>query len=136
MRLFFLTWRCLFTETLNNNEQQRDKERDREKDRSDREKEKSTREIRDKDKERDSDKCERDRPASADRRSKDSSPIRSRPTSREVPSSQPQISEGKSWSYPGLDIMATGAFWQNYSGLCAWFKFFCITSDAQNGVLW
>jgi len=35
-----------------------------------------------------------------------------RPTSREIPPERE-----KNWNYPpGLDIMATGAFWQNYSG--------------------
>uniref|UniRef100_A0A182J914 Ski_Sno domain-containing protein n=1 Tax=Anopheles atroparvus TaxID=41427 RepID=A0A182J914_ANOAO len=59
------------------------------------------------------------RASSSERYSKEGSPApilssSSRP-SQEVSPSQPQISEGKSWNYPGLDIMATGAFWQNYS---------------------
>uniref|UniRef100_A0A182JWN8 Dachshund n=1 Tax=Anopheles christyi TaxID=43041 RepID=A0A182JWN8_9DIPT len=59
------------------------------------------------------------RASSSERYSKEDSPApnlssSSRP-SQEVSPSQPQISEGKSWNYPGLDIMATGAFWQNYS---------------------
>lgn len=29
---------------------------------------------------------------------------------------QPQSNDGKPWNYSSLDIMATGAFWQNYSG--------------------
>uniref|UniRef100_A0A182UW29 Ski_Sno domain-containing protein n=1 Tax=Anopheles merus TaxID=30066 RepID=A0A182UW29_ANOME len=59
------------------------------------------------------------RASSSERYSKEDSPApnlssSSRP-SQEVSPSQPQLSEGKSWNYPGLDIMATGAFWQNYS---------------------
>ncbi|XP_053676970.1 dachshund homolog 1 [Anopheles nili] len=59
------------------------------------------------------------RASSSERYSKEGSPapnlsVSSRP-SQEVSPSQPQISDGKSWNYPGLDIMATGAFWQNYS---------------------
>ncbi|EAA12857.4 AGAP007935-PA, partial [Anopheles gambiae str. PEST] len=59
------------------------------------------------------------RASSSERYSKEDSPApnlssSSRP-SQEVSPSQPPLSEGKSWNYPGLDIMATGAFWQNYS---------------------
>ncbi|XP_050076956.1 dachshund homolog 2 isoform X2 [Anopheles maculipalpis] len=59
------------------------------------------------------------RASSSERYSKEESPapnlsISSRP-SQEVSPSQPPISEGKSWNYSGLDIMASGAFWQNYS---------------------
>ncbi|XP_035774891.1 dachshund homolog 2-like isoform X2 [Anopheles albimanus] len=63
------------------------------------------------------------RASSSERYSKEGSPVAgnlgtARPSQEVSPShhhTQPQISEGKSWSYPGLDIMATGAFWQNYS---------------------
>ncbi|XP_050082126.1 dachshund homolog 2 isoform X1 [Anopheles aquasalis] len=61
------------------------------------------------------------RASSSERYSKEGSPVpnlgTARPSQEVSPHhhSQPQISEGKSWNYPGLDIMATGAFWQNYS---------------------
>ncbi|XP_058059666.1 dachshund homolog 2 [Anopheles bellator] len=64
------------------------------------------------------------RASSSERYSKEGSPVPTlvagsgpaRPGSQEVsPQSQPQISDGKTWNYPGLDLMATGAFWQNYS---------------------
>ncbi|XP_055590768.1 dachshund homolog 2 isoform X3 [Uranotaenia lowii] len=56
------------------------------------------------------------RGSSVERYSKEGSPVRSsRGASQEVSPPQAQIPEGKPWNYPGLDIMATGAFWQNYS---------------------
>lgn len=61
-----------------------------------------------------------ERGSSAERFSKEGSPVHSssRGASQEVSPPQPHhIPEGgKGWNYPGLDIMATGAFWQNYSG--------------------
>ncbi|EDS43047.1 dachshund [Culex quinquefasciatus] len=60
-----------------------------------------------------------ERGSSAERFSKEGSPVHSssRGASQEVSPPQPHhIPEGgKGWNYPGLDIMATGAFWQNYS---------------------
>lgn len=53
----------------------------------------------------------------SDHKGSNSSP--KRPTSREIHTHTPHGNEsGKNWNYPpGLDnIMATGAFWQNYSG--------------------
>lgn len=41
------------------------------------------------------------------------------PTSQASQQSNQQTqptADGKPWNYPGLDLMATGAFWQNYSG--------------------
>ncbi|XP_049537222.1 uncharacterized protein LOC125952041 isoform X3 [Anopheles darlingi] len=64
------------------------------------------------------------RASSSERYSKEGSPVpnlgsTARPSQEVSPphhhSQQPQISDGKAWNYPGLDIMATGAFWQNYS---------------------
>ncbi|XP_035916450.1 dachshund homolog 2 isoform X2 [Anopheles stephensi] len=59
------------------------------------------------------------RASSSERYSKEESPAPNHSTSsrpsQEVSPSQPPISEGKSWNYSGLDIMASGAFWQNYS---------------------
>ena len=53
------------------------------------------------------------------------SPNSSRPTSREI-SHTPVNENNKGWNYPpGLDIMATGAFWQNYSGLLQEFVTLC-----------
>jgi hypothetical protein len=55
---------------------------------------------------------EREKNSSSDHKANSTSP--KRPTSREFPPER-----GKNWNYPaGLDIMATGAFWQNYSGEC------------------
>lgn len=56
----------------------------------------------------------KERPSSADRRTE--SPYA--PNNREsIQSQQPAPNaDGKPWNYPGLDLMATGAFWQNYSG--------------------
>lgn len=56
----------------------------------------------------------RERPTSAERRT--DSPYHNRDT---LPAQQPNAAnaDGKTaWNYPGLDLMATGAFWQNYSG--------------------
>lgn len=55
----------------------------------------------------------RERPTSADRRTE--SPYHNRES---LPAQQPPANaDGKAaWNYPGLDLMATGAFWQNYSG--------------------
>lgn len=57
----------------------------------------------------------RERPTSADRRTE--SPYHNRES---MPAQQPPAvanADGKTaWNYPGLDLMATGAFWQNYSG--------------------
>lgn len=53
----------------------------------------------------------------SDHKGSNSSP--KRPTSRDIHTHTPHGNEsGKNWNYPpGLDnIMATGAFWQNYSG--------------------
>ena len=56
--------------------------------------------------------------SSADHKRSNPSPNSSRPTSREIGSHTPVNENNKGWNYPpGLDIMATGAFWQNYSGL-------------------
>lgn len=127
-----------------NNDQQREKEREREAERErekEREKERERDKHRDKGREdrerndsdrmrdRDSDREERsrerhererdrERGSSVERFSKEGSPVASRGASQEVSPPQPQVPEGKPWNYPGLDIMATGAFWQNYSGKC------------------
>lgn len=55
----------------------------------------------------------RERPTSAERRTE--SPYHNR---EPLPAQQPATNaDGKTaWNYPGLDLMATGAFWQNYSG--------------------
>ncbi|XP_062705087.1 dachshund homolog 2 isoform X3 [Aedes albopictus] len=124
-----------------NNDQQREKEREREAERErekEREKERERDKHRDKGREdrerndsdrmrdRDSDREERsrerhererdrERGSSVERFSKEGSPVASRGASQEVSPPQPQVPEGKPWNYPGLDIMATGAFWQNYS---------------------
>lgn len=83
-----------------------------------------------------SDRRNDQRPASADRRTESpytQSSSRERERDRgdrerdapSVPTSQPSqqstqqtppAADGKPWNYPGLDLMATGAFWQNYSG--------------------
>uniref|UniRef100_A0A182Q1X9 Dachshund n=1 Tax=Anopheles farauti TaxID=69004 RepID=A0A182Q1X9_9DIPT len=89
----------IIAENISSEQQQREKERERD---SDREKEREK------------------EPSSSERYSKEGSPApnlssSSRPSQEVSPTSQPPISEGKSWNYPGLDIMATGAFWQNYS---------------------
>uniref|UniRef100_A0A182W9N5 Dachshund n=1 Tax=Anopheles minimus TaxID=112268 RepID=A0A182W9N5_9DIPT len=61
------------------------------------------------------------RASSSERYSKEESPApnhssSSRPSQEVSPAGQAPLSEGgKSWNYTGLDIMATGAFWQNYS---------------------
>ena len=57
---------------------------------------------------------EREKNPSSDHKANITSP--KRPTSREFPPERE-----KNWNYPaGLDIMATGAFWQNYSGKLKW----------------
>lgn len=62
-----------------------------------------------KDRSRGGDK-EREKHPSSDHKANSTSP--KRPTSRDFPPERE-----KNWNYPaGLDIMATGAFWQNYSG--------------------
>ncbi|XP_055540944.1 dachshund homolog 2 isoform X2 [Wyeomyia smithii] len=125
-----------------NNDQQREKERERERE-AEREREKEREAEREREKHRDkgrddrdrsdSDRLrereldrersreherdrDRDRGSSVERFSKEGSPIISRAgVSQGVSPPQPHIPEGKAWNYPGLDIMATGAFWQNYS---------------------
>ncbi|XP_058826384.1 dachshund homolog 2 isoform X3 [Topomyia yanbarensis] len=125
-----------------NNDQQREKERERERE-AEREREKEREAEREREKhrdkareererlgesdrmrERDSDRDrsreherdrDRERGSSVERFSKEDSPIISRGVSQGVSPPQPHIPEGKTWNYPGLDIMATGAFWQNYS---------------------
>ncbi|XP_037042870.1 dachshund homolog 2 isoform X2 [Bradysia coprophila] len=77
-----------------------------------------------------SDRRNDQRPASADRRTESpytQSSNRERDRDRDtasVPTSQASqqsnqqtqpTADGKPWNYPGLDLMATGAFWQNYS---------------------
>lgn len=102
-------------------EKEREREKNREKGRDDRERCDSDRmRDRDSDRERSRERHERDRDrergSSLERFSKEGSPVASRGASQEVSPPQPQVPEGKPWNYPGLDIMATGAFWQNYSG--------------------
>ncbi|XP_055637146.1 dachshund homolog 2 isoform X5 [Toxorhynchites rutilus septentrionalis] len=100
-------------------EKEREREKHREKGREERERIESDR-IRDRDTDRERSRehereRDRERGSSAERFSKEGSPIISRGASQEVSPPQPHIPEGKAWNYPGLDIMATGAFWQNYS---------------------
>jgi hypothetical protein len=53
----------------------------------------------------------------------------SRPTSRDIQSNSSVNEGGKPWNYPaGLDIMASGAFWQNYSGNFLYIIFFNLNS--------
>lgn len=54
---------------------------------------------------------ERDRESTVDRESA-SSTLTQNPDG----SSTPGNNNAKGWNYPGIDLMATGAFWQNYSG--------------------
>ncbi|XP_065093303.1 dachshund homolog 2 isoform X11 [Ochlerotatus camptorhynchus] len=101
-------------------EKEREREKNREKGRDDRERCDSDRmRDRDSDRERSRERHERDRDrergSSVERFSKEGSPVACRGASQEVSPPQPQVPEGKPWNYPGLDIMATGAFWQNYS---------------------
>lgn len=80
-----------------------------------------------------SDRRNDQRPASADRRTespytqssnrdrdrdrdRDAASVPTSQTSQQSNSQTQQTADGKPWNYPGLDLMATGAFWQNYSG--------------------
>lgn len=61
-----------------------------------------------------SERGSRERPSSVERRT--DSPYGNQNSGRNDLPSQPPNSEGKAWNYPGLDLMTSGAFWQNYSG--------------------
>lgn len=59
----------------------------------------------------------RDRDRDRGDRDRDAASVPTSQASQQSSQQQTQPSaDGKPWNYPGLDLMATGAFWQNYSG--------------------
>lgn len=57
-------------------------------------------------------------------RDRDSASVPTSQASQQSNQQTQPAADGKPWNYPGLDLMATGAFWQNYSGELAFDEIF------------